>query len=125
MALFDQFPYTNLHELNLDWILCTLKKMCAEIDLLQHKYDELKEQFDQLSDNLGEEVDKWLREQGKEYVQEILKEYIATSVYFGLTPDGYWTAYIPSTWNSIQFETTGLDVDVPIQPEYGHLVLAY
>lgn len=125
MALFNQFPYTNLHELNLDWILCTIKKMCAEIDNLQDLYKELEKLFNELSDNLGEEVDKWLREQGREYVQEILKEYIATSVYFGLSPDGYWVAYIPSSWSSIQFETTGLDVSIPIQPEYGHLVLSY
>ena len=26
MALFENFPYTNLHELNLDWIIETLKK---------------------------------------------------------------------------------------------------
>ena len=26
MGLFDQFPYTNFHELNLDWILKALKE---------------------------------------------------------------------------------------------------
>jgi hypothetical protein len=27
MGVFEQFPYTNFHELNLDWILNTIKKM--------------------------------------------------------------------------------------------------
>lgn len=27
MAIFDQFPYTNFHELNLDWIIAEMKKL--------------------------------------------------------------------------------------------------
>ena len=27
MGLFDQFPYTNFHELNLDWILSQMKNV--------------------------------------------------------------------------------------------------
>ena len=27
MALFENYPYTNLHELNLDWLINELKKM--------------------------------------------------------------------------------------------------
>lgn len=27
MGLFEQFPYANFHELNLDWILDTLKQL--------------------------------------------------------------------------------------------------
>ena len=32
MGLFDQFPYTNFHELNLDWILQALKELEHTID---------------------------------------------------------------------------------------------
>ena len=32
MGLFENFPYTNFHELNLDWILSTIKKLDNEID---------------------------------------------------------------------------------------------
>lgn len=32
MGLFDQFPYTNFHELNLDWILRALKELEKTID---------------------------------------------------------------------------------------------
>lgn len=32
MGLFDQFPYTNFHELNLDWILKALKELEHTID---------------------------------------------------------------------------------------------
>lgn len=32
MGIFENFPYTNFHELNLDWILSTIKKLDSEID---------------------------------------------------------------------------------------------
>lgn len=32
MGLFDHFPYTNFHELNLTWILETIKQLEAEVD---------------------------------------------------------------------------------------------
>ena len=56
---------------------------------------------------------------------ELIEQYLATMVFFGLTDDGYFVAYIPKNWDSIQFNTTGLDINVPIQPEFGHLVLSY
>ena len=27
MALFENFPYTNLHELNLDWLIDNIRKL--------------------------------------------------------------------------------------------------
>lgn len=32
MGIFENFPYTNFHELNLNWILSTIKKLDSEID---------------------------------------------------------------------------------------------
>lgn len=32
MGLFENFPYTNFHELNLDWILSTIKELDSKID---------------------------------------------------------------------------------------------
>ena len=32
MGLFENFPYTNFHELNLDWILSTIKELDSRID---------------------------------------------------------------------------------------------
>lgn len=34
MGLFDQFPYTNFHELNLDWIIDEMKKLREDFDSL-------------------------------------------------------------------------------------------
>lgn len=34
MAIFDQFPYTNFHELNLSWLLETMKSLSDKTDLI-------------------------------------------------------------------------------------------
>lgn len=60
-----------------------------------------------------------------ETVKEMVNKYITAGVYFGLTDDGYFVAYIPEAWSDIHFNTTGYDIDLPIQPEFGHLVLSY
>lgn len=35
MGLFEQFPYTNFHELNLDWILTKIKEFQTRLDEFQ------------------------------------------------------------------------------------------
>lgn len=70
-------------------------------------------------------VEKWIADFDYGNINQIISEFIATAVFFGLTDDGYFVAYIPETWEDVSFGTTGLDVTVSIQPEYGHLVLSY
>lgn len=43
MGLFDQFPYTNNHELNLNWLLQKMKNL---EEIYQHLQDEIKEVTD-------------------------------------------------------------------------------
>lgn len=42
-------------------------------------------------------------------------------VFFGLTDDGYFCAYIPSSWDFINFDTV-IDTESPL---YGHLLLRW
>lgn len=42
-------------------------------------------------------------------------------VWFGLTPDGHFAAYIPANWGWLTFDT-GTDIT---EPEYGHLIIKY
>ena len=70
-------------------------------------------------------VQNWINNFDTKYAEKIIAQYIATMVFFGLTDSGYFVAYIPENWDNIQFGTTGVDTDAPIQPEYGHLVLLY
>lgn len=79
---------------------------------------------EELKNDLGV-VQNWINNFNTTYAEKIIAQYIATMVFFGLTDSGYFVAYIPENWESINFGTTGLDVDAPIEPEYGHLVLMY
>lgn len=45
MGLFEHFPYSNFHELNLDWIISEIKKLRDDVDALQKKIDGLKEEI--------------------------------------------------------------------------------
>lgn len=42
-------------------------------------------------------------------------------VWFGLTPDGHFCAYVPANWGWLTFNT-GIDIT---EPEYGHLIITY
>ena len=89
------------------------KEIIENVEALQREMKTVLEWIDNFDSN------------AEQVLKEIIDEYIATMVFFGITDDGYFVAYIPKSWKSITFNTTGLDIDLPIQPEYGHLVLSY
>ena len=70
-------------------------------------------------------INSFIYEPLLETVKEMVQKYVTAGVYFGLTDSGYFVAYIPESWEHIKFNTTGLDINVALQPEYGHLVLSY
>ena len=41
MGLFEQFPYTNLHDINLDWLLRKVKSLTGEVEKLEKLIDGL------------------------------------------------------------------------------------
>ena len=59
---------------------------------------------------------KWINENLQEIVSKIVKQ-----VYFQLTDDGYFTAFIPQSWSDITFDTIMTCGD----DNYGRLVLKY
>lgn len=59
------------------------------------------------------------------YLDMLLKQFIPVAMLPGLTDDGYFCIYIPESWDTIKFGTTGYDTVVPCQLEYGHLVMYY
>ena len=54
---FQNFPYTDLHTLNLDWILKTVRE-------LQEAWNGFQVNWGQ---DVAEQVDKWLEEHPEEY----------------------------------------------------------
>lgn len=130
MGLFEHFPYTNFHDLNLDWILGVVKDLYQEVSTQtdwieehQKEYEELKALYDAIiAGNFPKEMydslHKWVVENSKSIIGDIIK-----SAFFVLE-DGYLVAYIPDSWSEIIFGTTGLD-DFPAGYDFGHLTLRY
>lgn len=54
MAIFDNFPYTNVHEMNYDWIIKTVKELGVDVeklaDVVNNKIDEYVKEY--IADNL-------------------------------------------------------------------------
>ena len=84
----------------------------------------IKDNLEELQKELNE-VQKFIDNFDTDFAREVLEKYIATMIFVEITDSGYIVYNIPSSWNNITFNTTGLDIEVPIQPEYGHLVLSY
>ena len=130
--MFNIYPYINMNDLNLDWIINHFKEFLDNLASLNEwrqtheaEYQELKDFMNrinagELPDTVYEELRAWIETNAIDIIGSLVK-----SVYFGITDDGYFVAYIPDSWGDIIFNTTGLDINLPIQPEYGHLVLSY
>lgn len=131
MSYFE-FPHTRTYDNDLGWLIKSVKTLieCCE-DMQQWRidheaeYNQLKALYDALmSGTFPPEIvtalDKWFTINGRDLVGELVK-----SVFFEISPDGYFVAWIPDSWADIIFNTTGLDITLAIQPDYGHLVLSY
>lgn len=131
MAFFE-FPHTRTYDSDLGWLLKEYKTLKAEYDVLTDCCEDVEDRLAALeslynqimSGNFPESIRNafvsWMRENALDLIGEL-----ATSVFFGLSDTGYWMAYIPESWRDIVFNTTGLDITLDLEPEFGHLVLSY
>lgn len=127
---FD-FPGTHYYDTDLREILYKVTRILKNVDDLEHwktehekEYEELKEFYDnlmegELTPELEEALYKWVVDNTTEIIGRAIK-----TVFFGLTNDGYFVAYIPESWSDITFGTSGLD-DFPAGIDFGHLTLTY
>lgn len=85
--------------------------LTARLDALQAEFDKLYE----------EKIREWLAANMPEIMDDAVTEAIKT-VFFGLTDDGYFCAYVPKNWaDYIEFDTN-VNYD---SKEYGCLILNY
>lgn len=128
---FNQYPYINLNDLNLDYLLKHLKDLVQAVGSLdgwreehEKEYEELKALYDGLvagefPAGMEDALKQWVIDNSVSIIGELIKH-----VFFNLTDDGYFVAYIPDSWSDIIFGTTGLDT-FPAGIDYGHLTLNY
>lgn len=128
---FFEFPHTRTYDSDLGWLIKTVKQLVEEVEKIddwkiahEEQYKQLKALYDSLmSGNFPPEIVSAFNKWAKENMPDLLKEAVK-SVWFALTDDGYFVAYIPDSWAEIIFNTTGLDITVP-GVDYGHLVLSF
>ena len=125
---FNNYPYQNLNDLNLDYLLEVADKAREVLEDLNNydaRIDELEKCCEAVrSGNFTPEM----VERIKEIVQSDLLDLVGEMVkfvFFGLTDTGYFVAYIPEPWDSILFNTTEYDIFIPEVREFGRLVLSY
>lgn len=129
MGIFEHFPYTNFQDLNLNYLLKMVKELKAAFDKLSGNIPDIEnrlkvlEDFQaaiesgDLSNGMKQAIFTWCEQN----YNEVFSKYIRL-VYFGLTDDGHFCAFIPENWQEIEFKTSGYDIELPDTP-YGHLVL--
>lgn len=132
MGYFDfDFPHTHFYDSDLREILKyvrNLVKAVTEIDGWVEKHEKEYEELKEICDNLNNgKLTPALQSSLRIWVNKNLEELIGDAmkmVFFEITDDGYFVAYIPDSWNEIIFGTSGLD-DFPSDIDFGHLTLSY
>lgn len=91
-----------------------IEKLKEELDFVKEELEKVKngDYFSLYIDSLA----KWIDQNLQELVGRVVKY-----IMFGLTNDGYFCAYIPTSWQFLSFDTV-VNVDDPL---YGHLILRW
>lgn len=112
-----------------------MKQLCKNFDKVEHYLDYVSELMNKWNIEFSEELNAELTKMWEEvhngyekaiaeWIKNDLPEIVDDAihmVYFGLTLDGYFVAYIPESWDEIQFDTI-MNVN---DANYGRLVLSY
>lgn len=94
-----------------------LNEIIGDVNHIVDDVDELKAEL--------RVVQEWIENFDTHELEQLISENLMKMIIVGLNDDGYVVYTIPDGWDSIEFNTTGLDINLPLQPEYGHLVLSY
>lgn len=110
----------NIFQL-LDRIICYAQAVGEEVNGYNEDIAALKEEFETFKesgflDYYEEQLNTWINENMPELIQKAMK-----MVFFGLTDNGYFCAYIPDAWSDITFDTGA----VYGTSQYGRLILRY
>ena len=101
--------------------------LCKVVEYINNLIAEdklIEENISELQNELAE-VQKWINNYDTSYAEQIIKDTIATMIFVEINNEGYIVYNIPSEWSDITFNTTGYDIELALQPDYGHLVLSY
>ncbi len=121
MWCYKVLPLVYDESLSYYEILCKVVKYINNLidqdKIIGNELNDLKKELDT--------VNKWIDDFDTSYIEKIVTQYLSTMIFVEISNSGYIIYNIPENWESITFNTTGLDITLDLQPEYGHLVLSY
>lgn len=104
--------------------------LCKMVDYINNLIETDKLQNDEIN-KLKQEiqaVQNWIDNFDTSFAENVIAQYLATMIFVSISDSGYIIYNIPKHWESITFNTTGLDIENNIgvgNYDYGHLVLSY
>lgn len=104
--------------------------LCKMVTYINNLIETDKLQNDEINKLKQEvqEVQNWINNFDTRFAESIIASYLATMIFVTISDEGYIIYTIPSHWDNITFNTTGLDIENNIgvgNYDYGHLVLSY
>ena len=129
---FFEFPNTRTYDSDLGWLIKKVNSYDEVIAALNTwieentpKIDDLMALYEMmlsgdLPEGIQNGINKWMSLHAYDLIGEMVKH-----VYFGLNNAGYFIVSIPEQWKELVFNTTGYDINVAIQPDFGHLTISY
>lgn len=108
----------NLFDL-LNKLVCYCDSMGLQIDINTDDIEKLQKELQSLKDGglldyYEKQIYQWIQDNMEQLIKEAVK-----FVFFGLTEDGYFCAYIPNSWDEVTFDTGA----VYGRSDYGRLIL--
>lgn len=128
---FFEFPHTRTYDSDLGWLIKQCRTYGEAIDALnawkseiEPELNDYKQLYDMimagtLPQAVQDGINAWMQLHAIDIVGELVK-----MVFFGITDDGYFVAYIPEGWDDIIFNTSGFDINTP-DLDFGHLILSF
>lgn len=116
-------PQQQIHDMccMLHKLVCYSDMLASELNIDKDKLQELSDTFDRFQesgfeDYYAEQIHAWVIENMPSIITDAIK-----MVFFGLTADGYFCAWIPESWSDIWFDT-GANY---LRSDYGHLMILF
>ena len=125
---FNGYPYQNLEDLNLDYLLRVADKAAETLKDLGAYADRVTELESAVQAIRGGNFTPEMIARIIDIVQRDIIGLVGEMVkfvFFGLTDDGFFVTYIPEPWDSIIFNTSNYDIFLSDVPEFGRLILSY